>query len=127
MGSHVFHETVAFRGAVDVQDHLDFKYRSDFGEERIDLVLERVRGESGDEDLAPRLGTEGLVEITSRTELPTAVLLAHVEVQLPGEKLYLVHVYHGRHFLKSDLLSIWLKSTRETVSMSEGPGGKWQR
>lgn len=124
MGSHVFHETVAFRGTVNVQDHLDFKYRSDIGEERIDLVLERVRGESGDEDLAPRLGMEALVEITSRTELPTAVLLAHGKVQLPGEKLYLVHVHH---FLKSDLLSIWLKSTRETVLKSEGPGGKWQR
>lgn len=126
MGRHVFHETVAFRGAVNVQDHLDFKYRSDIGEERIDLVLERVRGESGDEDLAPRLGTEPLVEITSRTEFPTAVMLAHVKVQLPGEKLYLVHV-HVHHFLRSDLLSIWVKSTRGTVLKSEGPGGKWQR
>lgn len=103
MGSHVFHETVAFRGAVNIQDHLDFKYRSDIGKERIDLVLERVRGESGDEDLASRLGTEGLVEITSRTELPTAVMLTHVKVQLPGEKLYLVHVHHVHHFLRSDL------------------------
>lgn len=92
LGGHVLDETVAFRGVVDIQDHLDFKYRSDRGEERIDLVLERVGGESGDEDLATRLRTEGVVEVPPWTELPTAVILAYVKVQLSGEKLYLVHV-----------------------------------
>lgn len=98
LGGHVLDETVAFRGVVDIQDHLDFKYRSDRGEERIDLVLQRVGWKSGDEDLAARLRTEGVVEVPPWTELPTAVILAYVKVQFSGEELYLVHICV--HFLE---------------------------